>query len=75
MIYFYGEGLNKNNSSKIKTSEAWEYYDLEKDPLELKNEFYNPTYKKDILKLRQELIKLKDSIKDYETTVPEIVEI
>ena len=41
----------------------------------LKNEFYNPTYKKDILKLRHELIKLKDSIRDYETTVPEIVEI
>ena len=75
LIYFYGEGLNKNNTSKIKTSEAWEYYDLEKDPLELKNEFYNPAYKKEILKLRQELIKLKNSIKDYETTVPEIVEI
>jgi len=75
LIYFYGEGLNKNNTSKIKTSKAWEYYDLEKDPLELKNEFYNPTYKNEILKLRQELIKLKDSIKDYETTVPEIVEI
>ncbi|MFL2619879.1 MAG: sulfatase [Flavobacteriaceae bacterium] len=75
LIYFYGEGLNKKNTSKIKTSEAWEYYDLEKDPLELKNEFYNPTYKKDILKLRHELIKLKDSIRDYETTVPEIVEI
>ena len=59
LIYFYGEGLGKKNTSKIKSATAWEYYDLTKDPLELKNEFYNPDYKNEILKLHHELIKEK----------------
>ena len=28
LIYFYGEGLNKKNTSKVKSATAWEYYDL-----------------------------------------------
>ena len=75
LIYFYGEGLNKKNTSNIKTSKAWEFYDLENDPLELKNEFSNPFYKDEIISLREELVKIKNSIKDKETIVPEISKI
>jgi len=75
LIYFYGEGLNKNNTSKVKSEKAWEYYDLIKDPYELKNEFYNPKYKNEILKLHQELIKQKKLAGDIETLIPDINEI
>ena len=75
LIYFYGEGLGKNNTSISKTAKAWEFYDLEKDPLELKNEFNNPLYKDEIISLREELVKIKNSTKDQETIVPEITEI
>ena len=75
MIYFYGEGLNKNNTSKVKSEKAWEYYDLIKDPYELKNEFYNTKYKNEILKLHQELIKQKKLAGDIETLIPDINEI
>jgi hypothetical protein len=75
LIYFYGEGLGKNNTSTSKTAKAWEFYDLEKDPLELKNEFNNPFYRDEIISLREELVKIKNSTKDQETIVPEITEI
>ena len=75
LIYFYGEGLGKKNTSTAKTAKAWEFYDLEKDPFELKNEFNNPLYKDEIISLRQELVKIKNSTKDQETIVPEITEI
>jgi arylsulfatase A-like enzyme len=75
LIYFYGEGLSKKNTSTAKTAKAWEFYDLEKDPLELKNEFNNPLYKDEIISLREELVKIKNSTKDQETIVPEITKI
>lgn len=75
LIYFYGEGLGKNNTSTSKTATAWEFYDLEKDPLELKNEFNNPLYRDEIISLREELVKIKNLTKDQETIVPEITEI
>ena len=75
LIYFYGEGLNKKNTSKIKSEKAWEYYDLVKDPFELKNEIYNPKYKNEILKLHKELIKQKELAGDKETLIPKINEI
>ena len=75
LIYFYGEGLGKKNTSTAKTAKAWEFYDLEKDPFELKNEFNNPLYKDEIISLREELVKIKNSTKDQETIVPEITEI
>ena len=75
LIYFYGEGLNKKNTSKITSEKAWEYYDLVKDPFELKNEIYNPKYKNEILKLHKELIKQKELARDKETLIPKINEI
>ena len=41
----------------------------------LKNEFYNPKYKNEILKLHQELIKQKKLAGDIETLIPNINEI
>ena len=72
LIYFYGDGLNKKNTGKIKTKKTWEFYDLEQDPKELKNEFDNPIYRDEIIKLREELVKLKILVKDTETNVPKI---
>ena len=37
--------------------------------------FYNPLYKDEIISLREELVKIKNSTKDQETIVPEITEI
>jgi arylsulfatase A-like enzyme len=44
--------------------DAWEFYDLEKDKHELKNQYDNPEYKKTIMGLKTELEKLQRQYKD-----------
>ncbi|MCL7762566.1 sulfatase [Polaribacter sp. Z014] len=41
----------------------YEFYDLKKDPSEMKNEYSNSTYKKAISELKKELIKLRKKYK------------
>lgn len=45
LIDFYGKG-------------EWEFYDLKKDPLEMKSEYENPEYEKPIRTMKQELNEL-----------------
>lgn len=40
------------------TRGEWEFYDLQKDPLEMKSEYHNPRYEKIISDMKQELEKL-----------------
>ena len=75
LIYYYGDGLNKNSASKTKTPSAWEFYDLVNDPYELINQFNNSKYKSEINKLHKELIKQKRLAKDSETIIPKLDEI
>jgi len=75
LIYYYGDGLNKNSTSKAKTPIAWEFYDLVNDPYELKNQFNNSKYKNEIIKMHSELIKQKELAKDSETIIPKLDEI
>ena len=42
----------------------WEFYDLEKDPDEIQNEYNNPDYAPVIAKLKTELATLQDQYKD-----------
>ncbi|QDT33281.1 sulfatase family protein [Thalassoglobus polymorphus] len=42
----------------------WEFYDLEKDPDELQNEYNNPQYAKEIAQLKEELARLEKQTND-----------
>lgn len=42
----------------------WELFDLEKDPLELRNEYDNPEYAQTVKDLKQELTRLQRELKD-----------
>ncbi|WP_417851808.1 sulfatase [Thalassoglobus sp.] len=42
----------------------WEFYDLEKDPDELQNEYSNPQYAKEIAQLKEELARLEKQTND-----------
>lgn len=47
--------------------DVWEFYDLEKDPTEVKNQYNNPEYSKVITSLKKELSKLQ---KQYGDNLP-----
>lgn len=67
LIHFYGEGLGKKGSTEgWKTPDAWELYDLEKDPMELMNIYSNPENKELIEDLKQQLYTLKAKYEDEE---------
>ena len=42
------------------TTDEWEFYDLEKDSLEIRNFYENDDYQSKISSMKQELIKLKE---------------
>lgn len=44
--------------------DEWEFYDLEKDPKELKNEYNNPEYQSEIARMKKELTALRASYGD-----------
>jgi len=48
--------------------DEWEFYDLEKDPDELQNEYNNPEYADVIGKIRQEFVSLRQHYKDESET-------
>jgi len=51
LIRFYGEGLD--------SEEEWGFYDFEKDPHEMTNEYNNPEYKEQINLLKQDIARLR----------------
>lgn len=44
--------------------DEWEFYDLERDPDELKNEYGNPEYRKQIDEMKQQLMALQKTYRD-----------
>jgi arylsulfatase A-like enzyme len=72
LIYFYGLSLGRATSSKVITP-CFEFYDLLSDPLEMKNEYNNPSYQKTIANLKQELLRLKKQYDDEDKQYPELL--
>lgn len=65
----YGEALLK----EIPVS--WEFYDLNSDPLELVNQYNNPTYNKTIAQLKKELSKTREELNETDATYPKLQKI
>jgi arylsulfatase A-like enzyme len=70
LIFFYGTDT-KPGSSK-DTPAAWEFYDLEKDPSEMNNEYGNPEYAKVIARLKTELKSQRDALHETDADFPHI---
>jgi arylsulfatase A-like enzyme len=50
----------------------WELYDLQKDPIEMKNVYSDPAYKKVVEDLKKELYRLKKEVKDDDQYVDKL---
>ncbi|MEI6579616.1 MAG: sulfatase, partial [Eubacteriales bacterium] len=73
LIYYYADKLDTPGPFFPETSAIpggpeipeWEFFDLEKDPLEMHSLYNNPEYAEIIRELKKELQKQKDEVKDF----------
>jgi len=56
-------------------SAAWEFYDLTKDPREMKNEYANPKYREIIKSLKAELEKQRRELNETDRHYPHLQKI
>ena len=64
LIYYYGEALGTKGSIDKPTAPEWEFFDLEKDPREMRNAYEDKAYATVIAGLKQELSKLRKQYGD-----------
>ena len=75
LIFYYGQPLGMKEASKETTTPAWEFYDIQKDPLELHNAINDKQYQKIIQQLKPELLKQKEKAGDSDDQYPVMKEI
>ena len=66
LIYYYAEALDATGAIDDPKPPEWELFDLEKDPMEMKNVYDNPTYAEIVKQLKTELERLRKELKDNE---------
>jgi len=71
LIFFYGSAPNGGN----RTPAAWEFYDLEKDPFEMKNQYAGPEYKGIIAEMKVQLKRTREELGETDENNPKIKEI
>ena len=71
LIFFYGCNVRGQGN----TPAAWEFYDLETDPHEMKNEYSNPEYRKIIADMKVELKKTRKELGETDEQYPAIQKI
>ncbi len=73
LIFYYGLPLDAPGAMETPTQPGWELYDLRTDPHELRNVYSNPRYADVVLRLKKELLELKDEIGDKDEKYPELL--
>ena len=62
----YGVRTERYKLAYFYTLDEWEFYDLEKDPQEMKSEYDNPAYAEQVAQLKTELARLRTLYRDTE---------
>ena len=71
LIFFYGCTKTGTGNTPV----AWEFYDLQKDPHEMKNEYRNPAYAETIAGMKARLKKTRVELGETDANYPKIQEI
>jgi hypothetical protein len=70
LVFFYG--TDDRGSEKDRSPAAWEFYDLEKDPHEMTNEYANPDYAGVIRKMKAQLAATRETLDETDASRPAI---
>lgn len=64
LIYYYGRGLGSSGASDVDTAPEWELFDLDLDPMELRNVYGQPGYLQITEELTAELRAVQKQVRD-----------
>ena len=70
LVFYYAQQLGMSGSKNEPLVPEWEFYDLEKDPLEMHNLYRDPQQQKIIKKLKKELLQQKKQYGDEDSHYP-----
>jgi N-acetylglucosamine-6-sulfatase len=68
LIFFYGA----NYEGTANTPVAWEFYDLKKDPAEMRNAYLTPEYQPIIVRMKAELKQVRADLNETDAEFPGI---
>ncbi|MEL6720772.1 MAG: sulfatase/phosphatase domain-containing protein, partial [Bacteroidota bacterium] len=64
LIFFYGQPLGMPDAHRETTAPSWEFFDLQNDPQERRNIYYNTDYHETINEMKKDLLELKLQLGD-----------
>src|SRR5699024_1682857 len=64
LIYYYGDPLDVKGAVQKKTEPEWELFDLDNDPMEMKNVYADAAYTEVVAELKEKLTSLRGSNKE-----------
>ncbi len=67
LIFYYGAPLNMKGARMPAYPPEWELYDLKRDPMEMKNLYNDPKYKKIIKELKEEILEQRKNLGDEDS--------
>lgn len=70
LAFFYGQPLGKPGAHQETTPPAWEFYDLQEDPEEVKNAYADPKYQAKIQEMKAALLQLRAKVGDTDAKDP-----
>jgi arylsulfatase A-like enzyme len=70
LIFFYG--VPEKPDQQLRTPPDWELYDVRNDPHEMNNVYGNPEYKDVVETLKEEILRLREEVKDSDVERPHI---
>ena len=73
LALFYGNGFETDNGESPR--QFWEFYDLEKDPKQLRNAYKNPAYQDIIKEMKQEILTQREALRDTDSDNPKVLHI
>lgn len=70
LAFFYGQSLDLPGTEAENSAPAWEFYDLETDPTEIRNAYQDPQYTTVITEMKKELVQLRAEVGDTDEEYP-----
>lgn len=68
LIFFCGVTPEGRQPTQV----AWEFYDLEKDPHEIKNGYDDPNYRGGIIRMKDQLVRVREELNETDTKYPAV---